>query len=95
MRNANEIALDVLGVALQLARRAAADYLAQRHLQVDLDALEQSVIRRCKAELPTSLRTAAKLSDIGLTAWVEVEFAADMALAGIRAAQGVAHARRD
>ena len=93
MRNANEIALDVLGVALQLARRAADDYLAQRHLQVDLDALEQSVLSHCKAQLPTSLRTAAKLSDLGLTAWVEVELRTDMALAGIQAAQDVA--RRD
>ena len=91
MRNANEIARDLLGAALTVARRAAGDYMAHHHLQVDAEALDQSVVSHCKAQLPTSLRTAAKLSDLGLTAWVEVEFAADMALAGIHAAQDVAH----
>ena len=93
MRNANEIARDLLGAALTVARRAAGNYIAQRHLQVDAEALEQSVIRRCKAQLPKSLRAAAECSDPGLAAWAEVEFAADMILAGIHAAQDVA--RRD
>ena len=95
MRNANEIALDLLTIALTVARRAAVDYMAYYHLQADPAALEQSVIRRCKAELPKSLHAAAKLSDTGLAAWAEVEFAADMTLAGIQAAQDVTHTRRN
>jgi len=91
MRNANEIARDLLSAALTVARRAAGNYIAQRHLQVDAEALDQSVVSHCKAQLPKSLRAAAKLSDIGLVDWAEPEFRADMTLAGIQAAQDVAH----
>ena len=89
-QTASDSATDALGTqAANVAMRAAALYIRQHSLTVDIDALISALRRHCAATLPVALADAKQAIDCGMSAAAEATFKASFANAGIAAAKEV------
>jgi hypothetical protein len=73
--------------AANIAARAAAEYLRQNNLTVDLDRLSACLKTQCKARIMEAIRDAKEALDANMAQAAQMTVAASMALAGIEAAK--------